>query len=595
MGIDLRTAGTGRDVYAAADGYVSRIRCSPRGYGKAVYIHLEDGRTAVYAHLEAFNDRLTAYVRQAQHARQRYTVDLRPEPGALPVVRGEVIARSGQTGAGPPHLHYEIRNSAGHPINPRAAGAEWNDSTTPVIRNVLVVPASTGTRLNGNMTPLLLGVRESEPGRYLCDPVLAYGEIGFGLDVIDPSNNGANKLGIYSLSILAGAEVIFEVRNDRISYENSGDGVVAFHPFYEAEGPFLLGWRWANNACESFAHLGSDGWYTAPEHVQEVRLRATDFFGNSAEVVVPLVPDVPLPISSPLAPSPAAGMLSIEPMADWLLMTARFNAPVPDVPELFFEEDGRHCPGQFERMSDRIFQAGYAPGTDAQELAFRVAHPNLGEGRRRVLVFRRGAGDRREELGDVTVTVYSDSPYDTLFLWEGTPGPLPNSSIPILSKAYGLWPEEGPIDRAVELSFPMPPGAQRPERLRVFRKDDDEWSYESTERVGDRLTITTRRLGVFAIMDDDEPPRITDVTPMAVRADTKRPPIRARVSDIGTGIDDVTVTCNGAWLLMAYDPERDLLEWECDENLPEGPLELQFTATDRAGNETVLKHMLRSE
>ncbi|HEO69823.1 MAG TPA: M23 family metallopeptidase, partial [Candidatus Hydrogenedentes bacterium] len=75
-GIDLRTSGIGRDVRAPADGYVSRLRCSPWGYGKAVYLQLDDGHTVVFGHLDAFAEPLAQYVRDAQHAAERYTVDL---------------------------------------------------------------------------------------------------------------------------------------------------------------------------------------------------------------------------------------------------------------------------------------------------------------------------------------------------------------------------------------------------------------------------------------------------------------------------------------------------------------------------------------
>jgi trigger factor len=47
-GLDLRTGGIGKEEKAPLNGYVSRVRCSPSGYGKAVYLRLEDGNTAVF-------------------------------------------------------------------------------------------------------------------------------------------------------------------------------------------------------------------------------------------------------------------------------------------------------------------------------------------------------------------------------------------------------------------------------------------------------------------------------------------------------------------------------------------------------------------
>ena len=55
-GVDIRTQGVeGKEVFAVADGYVSRIGVSPFGYGKVIYITHNDGFTSVYAHLSKFN------------------------------------------------------------------------------------------------------------------------------------------------------------------------------------------------------------------------------------------------------------------------------------------------------------------------------------------------------------------------------------------------------------------------------------------------------------------------------------------------------------------------------------------------------------
>ena len=58
-GIDLKTQQKeGLNVYTSAEGYVSRIKVSNWGYGKAVYIDHPNGYTTVYAHLNKFNDKI---------------------------------------------------------------------------------------------------------------------------------------------------------------------------------------------------------------------------------------------------------------------------------------------------------------------------------------------------------------------------------------------------------------------------------------------------------------------------------------------------------------------------------------------------------
>ena len=124
-GIDLRTgAVTGKNVYAVADGWVRRIVIRPDGYGWALYVDHPSGHTSVYAHLESFSPELWAYVLQEAERRNAYRLDLYPAKGSLPVVGGQVIAQSGNSGAsGGPHLHFEMRDRESEEIlDPIAMG-----------------------------------------------------------------------------------------------------------------------------------------------------------------------------------------------------------------------------------------------------------------------------------------------------------------------------------------------------------------------------------------------------------------------------------------------------------------------------------------
>ena len=60
-GIDIKTQGVeGKNVYAVADGYVSRIKVSTGGYGKALYITHPNGTVSVYGHLKKYNKDIEA-------------------------------------------------------------------------------------------------------------------------------------------------------------------------------------------------------------------------------------------------------------------------------------------------------------------------------------------------------------------------------------------------------------------------------------------------------------------------------------------------------------------------------------------------------
>ena len=72
-GIDIKTQGKeGLNVFAVADGYVSRIKVQQYGYGKAIYITHPNGFTSVYGHLSKFNDEIEEYVRGIQYKKENY-------------------------------------------------------------------------------------------------------------------------------------------------------------------------------------------------------------------------------------------------------------------------------------------------------------------------------------------------------------------------------------------------------------------------------------------------------------------------------------------------------------------------------------------
>lgn len=85
-GIDIKTdGGEGKPLVAVADGYVSRVSVSPSGYGRAIYLTLGNGTTAVYGHLQRFRGDIEKQVREERCRRRANSVDLWFGPGAWPV------------------------------------------------------------------------------------------------------------------------------------------------------------------------------------------------------------------------------------------------------------------------------------------------------------------------------------------------------------------------------------------------------------------------------------------------------------------------------------------------------------------------------
>ena len=138
-GLDFKTTGVeGLPVYATGDGYVSRIKISTFGYGKAIYITHPNGYTSVYGHLQKANGAIQEYIKKKQYQEKAYEVEMYLYPTELPVKKGDIIAFTGNTGgSGGPHLHFEFRDTKSEQIvNPLHFGFKKfvKDERKPIIR-----------------------------------------------------------------------------------------------------------------------------------------------------------------------------------------------------------------------------------------------------------------------------------------------------------------------------------------------------------------------------------------------------------------------------------------------------------------------------
>ncbi len=577
MGIDLRTGSIGKQVFAAADGYVSRIRCSPYGYGKAIYLQLEDGNSVVYAHLDDYAPALRDYVRNAQHARKKYEVDLYPDVNELPVSRGQLIAKSGQTGIGVPHLHYEIRDPAGVPINPRLLGIAWPDSGAPVFRGVAVIPLDPETAINGDVLPAILPLRRISATEYIAGPVHVSGPVAFGADIVDPANGGGTRLGVHTVHTVSEEQEIFLLRHDRVSYGNGQDGVVAYHPFLQEHGRFLMQWRWPGNASEIFAQSAADGRFQPVRESDTVTMIAEDFHANRATLTIPIayVPNAAPP--DPPGENSAQGTVDYDYLPEWLVVTARFARAEGEAPVLR-ARSGQTAEAPFRRIDETTFRAAYVPGEDDKSVHLSVIHPRIEAREEFFIVDQRGNGGPTTHVrGEVQITTSTNTAYGASFIRVGPVEAAPGKTLRALGPAYAIGHPDTPLDDAMGISLPIPPNASDPSRIHVYKQGRKRWEFQATARKDDRLFINARQLGVFAALEDTTPPRIKNIRPRpGQQTASARPRIRATISDAGSGVDGFSATHNGRWLLMAYDPELESLTWEQDEDLPAGEGTVEF-------------------
>jgi len=222
-GIDIRTGGEeGKPVYAIADGYVSRINISSGGFGKAIYITHPNGFTSVYGHLKKLNGAIGNWMRDQQYRRESFELDIPVDPGVLKVKKGEVIAYSGNTGLSEgPHLHFEIRDAGTQEIiDPLLFGLPFRDSAPPKIYNVRIYPFDENSMVNFTGNPVTLAVNASGTDCKVRskDTVKVSGNIIFGIQALDFSNDTGSRDGIFSIELFVDTVCYFTQKIERFAF-----------------------------------------------------------------------------------------------------------------------------------------------------------------------------------------------------------------------------------------------------------------------------------------------------------------------------------------------------------------------------------------
>jgi hypothetical protein len=235
-GIDLSTNGeTGLPVLAVADGLIYRMKIQKRAYGKALYLRHADGRESLYAHLEGYSEELglqKIYLAKTNEMKTPYVGDIFIDP-PIPVKQGQIVAYSGESGAGLPHLHFEVRENQNIAVNPLTNGLrDTLDPVPPTFQACYFYPLTAESAVNGDLETKELRFKKTDSGYQSDYTPIVRGDFIVSVSVYDsalrPYHRAPKKI-TYSID----HRELYAIDFDRLSYVQP-DG---FGLFYDLGKP----------------------------------------------------------------------------------------------------------------------------------------------------------------------------------------------------------------------------------------------------------------------------------------------------------------------------------------------------------------------
>lgn len=619
-GVDIRTFGReGVECLAVDDGYVSRMRASPNGYGKAIYLKLATGETVVYAHLSEFQPRLEEALYGRQLEEGQYKVDAYFEPEQFPVRRGDVIGYTGSTGTSAPHLHFEVRDERENPMNPLSAGWELDDRTPATFQGAVWIPLSAASRIDGDCRPRRLNLRRIGGANYVAaDTVEIDGRAGLGMRIVDRINASSGRLAPYSVELTVEGVLLASVTMESFTYGHAGEVELA----YDMEAVRARNQHYLllfHRTGESLWHrtFVNDGVIDAklmPTLVGESKrsytaiVRASDRAGNVATVMLPFrlgstTTTARRHTGTGDTPERVPGCFFFENIMSLRSSESEFAFVSADGAEIFGIDGPDQLAFSAEDLLRDIAEPWPGRGTphNGHRRGMHAILPRDGSSPKRYVIPLRAGEGQRSTVGDVGIELVSGpgTLYSDAIVYAGrwtVPKPLRSQDHRIYDFVHPAV-EVGPLSlvlhKPMELRFTHVPDADP--RAAVYGLDESkgEWNYEVSEAQGDTVSAWVGGPGVYAVLVDRVPPRISQPALAKRRSyatGAVTPEITIAIEDDGSGVDDqrTIVSINGKKLIARWDGFANTMYVPIRNADRHGGYRVAVVAFDRCGNESTV-------
>lgn len=276
MGMDFSTGGRrGLPIVSVTKGKIVQVQRFWTSIGNAVVVEHPDGIRARYGHLSRFSPQLVKYLRSSSAAksfksRKDFIHDL-SKP--IPVEAGELIAYSGDTGIGPPHLHFELFRN-GIYYNPKDFGIGAQEGEEIVFDFINIKPETPRSFINGKHEVFSAPLKKTEGGYVLdsdSNDIFIQGTVSIQVSAHQKSKN--NRLGLQKLSMILNNSRLVDVNFSSLpksetkkfvlvydAYRSRSNGNPFLYNLFSREGNGIpgLGSTMRGSGLISVSHLNRD-------------------------------------------------------------------------------------------------------------------------------------------------------------------------------------------------------------------------------------------------------------------------------------------------------------------------------------------------
>jgi len=598
-GVDMKTWGV-RSVpcLALADGVVSRIKVQPGGYGKALYLTLPTGETAVYAHLDRFAPPVADKVRAIQEATGSFEVDLFWEgDSAIPYRRGDVVAHSGVTGTVHPHLHFEIRDANQGPMNPLTHGVYAEDHIAPIPVALAVSPLDAQSTVEGDYQPRLYARLLKNPkGVYeVGDPIGASGRIGIAVDAYDQADGALNEMAVYSMELSVAGEVYWTTEYENFDFAQTRMIEIErdYRIMRRGKGIYHRLYRMQGNKLRMLSGDGVIDAGLADPYPIPVEITFADVAGNQAKIVLTIVSDMVEDSSRSTGGSPLIsgngwsrherGEVGV----DWFDGYLRLSGS-PGV------ESFRVTGLKDEAIEARSVGAGvagvFALPREISGTAVLTALSSAGKVLAdRTLRINYAGKERQSRFASddslLTLSIPPESLYDeTWFQIERDEGyEIPGQ----IESVFRFDPRDQPLASPVKVGLRRSDGAKPARGWCVYYFNARlGWTFLGSEWSDDYMKGDLTSWDRVGLLYDSEPPSISVSLPKGTQTQDRQPEFSAVIKDSLSGISysGIVLRLNGRKVPVEYDQPRARTYYRPWKPLPAGEHLYEFEVTDRAGN-----------